>query len=234
MLAHLRKLLRRGLRITGYDFCKAIDRRDYLVDMKALSPSAPVIFDVGANTGQTIASVKRVFPNCIIHAFEPGKIAFSELQQSWRNCESIFLNSVALGAETEIRVFNESHPHDMSSFLDKGDSGWGDLKDPHDVQITTIDHYCSRRSIEHIDILKTDTQGFDLEVLKGARQMMSRGAIELVYLEINFAQIYKNLPPVDEILRFLRKQNFEPVAFYRFHYIDKKLGWTDALFKIVR
>ena len=39
-----------------------------------------VIFDIGANKGQSIERFKKIFPNCIIHAFEPIKYEFESLK----------------------------------------------------------------------------------------------------------------------------------------------------------
>jgi hypothetical protein len=41
----------------------------------------PVVVDVGANRGQSIASLKHLFPNSTIHAFEPNSLFFSALDR---------------------------------------------------------------------------------------------------------------------------------------------------------
>jgi len=40
------------------------------------------------------------------------------------------------------------------------------------VTITTIDAFCSANNIDQISVLKTDTEGFDAEVLRGADKML--------------------------------------------------------------
>jgi FkbM family methyltransferase len=56
----------------------------------------------------------------------------------------------------------------MSSFLPLGPDGWGQIVDEREVSIDTIDNYCMRNRISSIDLLKSDTQGFNLEVIKEA------------------------------------------------------------------
>lgn len=63
-----------------------------------------------------------------------------------------------------------------------------------DVKVSTIDRYCADKKIERIDLLKSDTQGFELEVLKGARHMLVERRVGAIYVEITFAQLYDNLP----------------------------------------
>jgi len=41
------------------------------------------------------------------------------------------------------------------------------VKQRIDIQLDTIDEYCGLAGIDHIDVLKSDTQGFDLDVLRG-------------------------------------------------------------------
>jgi len=48
----------------------------YLVIHHILNKKRPIIFDVGANIGQSIISFKKNFPNSIIHSFEPCKKFF--------------------------------------------------------------------------------------------------------------------------------------------------------------
>ena len=118
----------------------------------------------------------------------------------------------------------------MSSFLELGELGWGKVEKHTDVEIRSVDEFCAEQNIPHIDILKTDTQGFDLEVLKGARQMLLDQHVSLVYSEVNFAELYKGLPPFDEFYRFLRECDYVLVAFYKMHFTQQVAGWADALF----
>ena len=96
--------------------------------------------------------------------------------------------------------------------------------------VTTIDDYCTTRGIDRIDILKSDTQGFDLDVIKGARRMIERRAIGLIFMEITFSDMYKGSPRFDEIYAYLADRRFALVSFYDFYYQHGRAGWTDALF----
>jgi hypothetical protein len=118
----------------------------------------------------------------------------------------------------------------MSSFLELGKESWGTVTARREVEVDTVDDYCSGASVTHIDILKSDTQGFDFEVLRGAKAMLGEHRIHLVFIEIMFCEMYKNLPRFDEVFRFLLDRGLELVSFYTMEYRDNKAGWTDALF----
>src|SRR5262249_47267521 len=118
----------------------------------------------------------------------------------------------------------------MSSLLPLGQDGWGRVNARTTVKVLTVDQYCSERGIQRIDLLKSDTQGFELEVLKGASRMIERNLIHLIYLEMNFARLYDRIPRFDVLLGFLLDRGFELVALYRVHYLNGRAGWTDGLF----
>jgi FkbM family methyltransferase len=205
--------------------------RDPYADMRCLTEiEHPVVFDVGANVGQSISRFRRQFADPVIHAFEPNPEAFAELSRTTGDLPKLSLNNYGLGSTDEIRELVENTHSDMSSFLEPGPECWGEVKARRPTRISTLDQYGKLKAIERIDILKTDTQGFDLEVLKGAKQLLAGNRIHLVYLELNFFKLYENLPRFDAIYGFLADNGFSLVTFYQFFYKHDRLAWTDALF----
>lgn len=220
------------LRTLGYDVHKIQAGRDPFHDMRRWTGQrqAPVAFDVGANMGQTIDCLLAIMPEAEIHAFEPGQEAFRKLQEKCSAMPNVLLNRVALGAAPGTAEFVENTDSTMSSFLEPGTAGWGEIKRRVQVPVTTVDQYCDERQIGSIDILKSDTQGFDLEVIRGANRLLFEHRIRLIYLEIIFSEMYRGLPRADEILRFLSDRGFVLIALYDLHYQNERLGWADALF----
>lgn len=230
----LRKLLNPLLEPFGYQIYHGNPGSmglDPFRDMRRLVDSPrPLIFDVGANSGQTIRNLRQRFPAGEIHAFEPAEPAFAELQANCGHLPDVHLNSVALGGEPGKYDFYEMESSPMSSFLPLGRDGWGRVVRTVSRQVTTVDDYCSQHGIESIDVLKSDTQGYDLEVLRGARRMLEACRVHLVYMEVNFAEIYQSSPRLDEVFGFLADRGYALVAFYRFQFQHDRASWTDALF----
>jgi FkbM family methyltransferase len=56
------------------------------------------------------------------------------------------------------------------------------------VSVRTIDDFCAEQAIAEIDLLKIDTEGYDLQVLEGARSLLTRGRVRFVYSEFNVLQ----------------------------------------------
>jgi len=232
MLRIIRKSVKTLLRRAGIDIRFIPETGfDPLSDMRRLTPGdSPVVFDVGANEGQSIARFRGIFPRPVIHSFEPGRDAFAKLKAQTANIPDLHLNNAAAGARSERRTFVDIEPYDMSSFLEPSRDSWGEVKDRYAVDVTTIDEYCESHGIERIDILKTDTQGFDLDVIKGAERMIARRAVHLIYTEIIFSDMYKGQPRFDEFYRFLIDRGFALVSLYDFYYQHGRAGWTDGLF----
>ncbi|HEY6137805.1 MAG TPA: FkbM family methyltransferase [Thermoanaerobaculia bacterium] len=228
----LRKAVKHLLRRAGIDirFIPPLGFDAYEDMRKLAATERPLVFDVGANRGQTIERFRDAFAQPVIHTFEPGREAFAALQRRCAGIPDLHLNNAALGARAESRMFLENTRDDMSSFLEPSVDAWGEIADRYPVDVTTVDSYCAAHGIERIDILKSDTQGLDLDVLRGAQRMIDSGAIGLVFMEITFSDMYKGSPRFDEIYAFLADRRFALVSFYDFYYQRGRAGWTDALF----
>lgn len=188
------------------------------------------VFDVGANEGQSVIQMQENFNPTKIHCFEPNETAFFKLKRNNDKNKIVVTNNFGLGKANETKDFFENELSDMSSFLELGEKGWGRTGAPKRVTIETIDNYCSKNQIGFIDLLKIDTQGFELEVMKGAANALKNNKIHLVLMEVTFAKIYDGLPPFDQLYKLLTESGFRLVTFYGQHYHDGLISWTDVLF----
>lgn len=205
--------------------------KDPLLDIKRrLDQKAPIIFDVGANTGQSVRKFKRFFPEGKIYSFEPSTKAYNELEKVSHQYKNVWPHQIALGSqEAQMKMF-ENACSDMNSFLEMGKHGSGSIIGESIVQVTTIDQFCAQNNIPKIHVLKIDAQGYDFEVIKGAKAMMLANKIELLYFEIIFSEMYQGVPRFSEVYDFLLDHGFLMVSLYDFHYQQNLAGWTDGLF----
>src|SRR6202000_2895078 len=73
------------------------------------------------------------------------------------------------------------------------------------IQTLRLDTFCEQQNISKIAILKLDTQGFELHVLRGAERLLSSKAIKLIYLEIHFIPLYQGQPTAAGIFDLMDK-----------------------------
>ena len=208
---------------------------------KIICKSNPIIIDVGANKGQSIERFKSLFPNSTIHAFEPIKYEYTQLQNKYENDNSIKINNYALGEKKELKEFYVTTSTGNSSFnkiregtdwikkrsLEHNTSESNYTKDVQYVNVITLDSYCMKNSINNIDIIKIDTQGYEDKVLEGCKDVFQREIVLAIETEIMFDDVYdryltftdieKNILPYD--FRFsgidLANNNlFEGIVFF--------------------
>src|SRR5262249_5627754 len=70
----------------------------------------------------------------------------------------------------------------------------------------TIDHLIASKVAEQPDFLKLDVQGYELEVLRGAENSLK--SMAAVLAEVNLIDIYRGAPLLDELIWFMRDQDF--------------------------
>lgn len=82
------------------------------------------------------------------------------------------------------------------------------------VQTQTMDNFCNKKRIKKIDLLKIDTEGNEYNVLKGAKSLLKKNRVLLIYVEIS--ETKKNYKKKEKkIINYLKKFNFELVSSYK-------------------
>ncbi|MFC5195476.1 FkbM family methyltransferase [Bizionia hallyeonensis] len=145
-------------------------------------PMNPVVFDVGANNGQYLDFILNYFrelnPN--IHVFEPDAVAFRTLEKRFSNKPNIHLNNLALGHTQKTGTLYSSGIGGVDGSL--VDTEEKDLKKTT-ISVITLDDYCKQHTIEKIHFIKIDVEGFEMNVLKGAKVALEKQHIERIQIE---------------------------------------------------
>jgi FkbM family methyltransferase len=201
--------------------------------------SVRTFFDVGANDGRTSLKALRQFPEARIFAFEPHPETFLRLTEATKDHSAVDPVQKALGAEAGDQVMHTYKSSLINSLVPNARHTvrFGNKQSsPIMVKCTTVDLFCAERKIKKIDVLKIDTECFDLEVLKGADALLKRGAISFIYLEFNDIQPDENsaggaLAPIDE---FLKRYKYRFIASYNDYIVtDGDLfGVSNALYAL--
>lgn len=227
---HLKNFLfRKGYEVSYIGKKTLLNTNPYIAVKDKLKSKAPLFFDIGVNHGQTLKKIKEVFPEAIIHGFEPNAQCFKTLKESF-NDTSIILNQKAVGAQEGILSFNQYSWDALSSVL-KRVFTTSHVVDSYDVKVTTVDVYCKAHKIPHIHVLKTDTEGYELRVLEGARQMLEQQKVQFVCVELFFESHFVDQSTAGDIINFLQQHHFKLVRFYEFERSPEGFASrVDALF----
>jgi len=76
-----------------------------------------------------------------------------------------------------------------------------------EIETTTLDTFCQDEGIDTIDFLQVDVQGADLDVLKGASEIVNRSVLG-VQIEVEFSPLYLNQPLFADVDTHLRNIGF--------------------------
>jgi FkbM family methyltransferase len=129
-----------------------------------------IVFDVGANTGQTAIAYAKRFRHATIFCFEPVSEAFCDLEKlsaPYQERIKPFPMALSVRAGTQEMFVRGNSP--MNRLVANHPS----LQGNRVVAVSTLHRFCQENAIPHIDLLKIDTEGHDLEVLRGAHEMLT-------------------------------------------------------------
>lgn len=200
----LRRLIGRSvksmIRSYGYD----IVRHKPLSELLDLH-NVDVVFDIGANDGGYASELRSSGWNGRVVSFEPQPLAYARLSKRFSHDHMWSGHQLGLGSEDATMAMNIHEMDVLSSFLSKiEDSG----------SVTTVDVKVKRMDAIIDDILgdyarpfvKIDTQGFEMEILKGFGSRTS----EVVgwQLEMSIEPLYENQPKMDNIVAYMRELGF--------------------------
>lgn len=193
----LEKKIKKLQRLTGVGSGGRVDESGeagVIRKLKELKGSPYCVFDVGANKGD----FAKLVMSCLdekdsfrVHCFEPSKVTFDMLSANMKGDSNAVLNNMGLGKERgEFDFFSDGPGSGTASLTKRNLDYLGvDFKFSERVSIDTIDNYCSKEKIEHIDLLKIDVEGHELDVLDGAKNMFESGNIRMVTFEFGGCNI---------------------------------------------
>lgn len=233
MKAIIQKILGRyGYRIVNFRKTESSPGKSHLLDIARILQhiQSPMIFDVGANRGQSAIQFNEFFRKPTIHSFEPTPSTFDVLKKKCTELANAKPWNFAVGSEKGMLKLHENTFSEMNSLLPKTKLAWGEELSQIQVEVITLDEFAAEQGIEFIHLLKSDTQGFDMEVFKGAKDLMMKDKIGLLFFEVTFVELYENLPKLGELFTLLESNRFKLIGIYDHNYIDGKLGWCDLLF----
>lgn len=187
----MKNLLRRIVERLGYRYFKiayqpvGLDHAHDVARFLGSASNVKVVFDVGANEGQTAEHYVCAFPSAQIYSFEPVAATYKSLTERvsrWPRVRTFQLAFADTNRSARIQLAPYSVYNSLRNEVSNNCcSGHNEL-----VEIRTLESFCVQQSINHIDLLKTDTEGFDLEVLKGAETMLRAHQIQFIVAEVTF------------------------------------------------
>jgi len=174
------------------------DTRHGDVDIiKKYTPVGGTVLDVGGNIGSlTIAAAEHIGASGTVHTFEPSpkffKIILANVACN-EFSERVTTHQVALGASKDTVFLNEAVADDTTNHVAATGTA---------VPQNTLDSFTT--SLSHIDFLKIDVEGYELEVLKGAKETLRKTAV--LYIEFIPTQLERAGSDPQAVLHLIAEQ----------------------------
>lgn len=185
----LYKLSLRGMGLLNYENTKVSGEKAFLRYLTRHGKlNAGVIFDIGANIGHYAVMLRQHNISLPIYAFEPHPVSFKKLRETAARYDFTPIRKGAGDRETQARIYDYSgntgseHASMYRAVIEQLHSAEAAETS---IQLTTIDAFIEEHSIRKIALLKIDTEGNELNVLKGAREAIRKGYIDVIQLEFN-------------------------------------------------
>jgi FkbM family methyltransferase len=196
---------------------------NYLRQVQQDGLSIETVYDIGANNGYWSNAIRQlVLPNSYFYLFEGNAKHESALQ--------------SIGLPYYIGIL--SNPgRDYVDFYDSattGDSYYKENTVHYDNKTATRFPACTLESVVQQgelpipNFIKIDTQGSELDVLRGAESFLNQ--VDLIYLECPIIEYNLGAPTIQDYLDYMREQKFVPTDILEVHRNENVLLQVDIMF----
>ena len=169
------------------------------------------VIDVGAHQGEFSSAIRALLPDARIYAFEPLPDCCKILSQRLGSNGHGQTFPVAIGRRAgNVTIWRCGYPKSSSVLLmtelHKTSFPWTAENTPLTVEMNSLDGFDGQLRLAARVLLKIDVQGYEAEVLRGAKNLLEK--IDFVLLEISFRQLYEGQASFKEIYDLLKNAGF--------------------------
>ena len=181
--------------------------------MKKFLPKSQTVFDVGANIGDWSKLALEINPKLNIHCFEPSKYTYKKLKENIGSKVNTNNSGLSSQNKTEtLHIFEDGEG--MNSIYKR--IGLVNLQQnkTEAIELKTLDEYCQNKNITHINFMKVDVEGHELEVFKGSKSMLHNNCISIIQFEYGGCNIDSGVF-LKDIFGFFENLNY---VFYKIYH----------------
>ena len=199
---------------------------EHLAAIRRCAPAT--LIDVGANKGQFSTAVRGLFPNAVIHAFEPLPEAGDAFEAVFADDDRVHLHRVAIGSARATMPFYVTDRADSSSLLRPGagqmEAFGVAAASEIAVEVVPLSDEIDLTALPTPIMMKVDVQGAELDVLRGCTDL---SMIDHIYVELSFVELYEGQALFEDVRAYLEAHGFELSGV--FHEVSTpRFGQTQA------
>jgi len=177
-----------SLHALGYDNARFTGEKWFVKRVLARS-DVRVAVDIGANVGHYTELLAAHLP-ATIYAIEPASASFKELQKvAAASGGKVTAINAAVADQDGTGVLYSRHELSEKASLDREPGEHSLLQET--VPIRTIDSIIAEQALTRVDFIKIDTEGHELEVMRGMQKTLLHFKPLYIQFEYNHVHLYK-------------------------------------------
>ena len=229
--------LLKSFAIFFFDVLDFYHQRQILKFIKNINLKIKYIIDIGSHKGKYFDLFdKNLNVNKGI-LIEPQKEYFNYLKLKYKSKKKIKIFNFAISNTKDSKDFYINH-HDLTSSLNSinhknnflklkskifGLNPEKMVKKKIKIRTETLDNLLKKLKIKKIDLVKIDTEGHELEVLKGSKNYLEK--FKIILIEFRKDDVYKNYN-AKKIHKIIVKNNFTLLKIFKFPFTT----WEDRIY----
>jgi FkbM family methyltransferase len=200
-----------------------------LGDVRDLGIEPNNILDIGAHSGQFYRWSKEVWPTTPIFMIEANPLHDQQLKSMTFMVEDEYLIAALGDEEREVTFYTRSDkPHTEGNSYYKEANYWDipQLVQESKIKLKKLDNIFEDEAT--FELIKIDTQGSELDILKGGTNLVSRA--KAVVLEVSLIEYNEGAPTAKETIDYMLEIGFEEKMSIGEHYDGETIVQKDLLF----
>lgn len=171
--------------------------------MEAKYPKYSII-DIGANIGDTVALFRSYQVDQMVYCVEGDPGYYELLQQNAKQFKNVQLFRAFLGEETATATFE----------VDKSE-GTAKLNTvtSNEIRLKKLDDLVKEDQLQNVKLLKIDTDGFDLKIIRGGLQLIEEQK-PVIFFEFDAVSITEQKEDGPAIFKLLKERGYNKILFY--------------------
>jgi len=174
-----------------------------------------IIFDIGANIGQSARFYREKFPNSKIYSIEPVSETYNQLKINTNNLDINCYNLAFGSNEGRVKMaISNIAKHSVSNTIVNNIEENNLNFRCEEVDLTTIDKFLIEKNVKHVNYMKVDTEGYDLEAMKGAENALKNKRIDFIETELSMNSTNQFHIDYFSMVEYMLKYNYLVFGIY--------------------
>jgi FkbM family methyltransferase len=189
-----------------------------------------VILDIGAYRGEWSQVVKRIFPESDIFMIE-ANADHQDFLAKIKEASGFEIACLGDNKRKNVKFYlaNEEATQATGDSLFKEQTRFFQNARVRKLPMITLDYLVKKRKLRGIDLIKIDTQGSELIILKGGQKTIAKA--KFIILETQNIEYNRKAPLTGEVITTMERYGYRPFDILDIHYLPTgEMSQIDILF----